>query len=161
MKGFNPRVLITLAVLLLIPFVLLHFGRTKVQISDDPLSEGIVERWGAALPAGFTKESVEHIEDGKGYNFAKLHFEDEISNILAKWESPDETVKKAFDEVIEAQLADEATSAENAAFIEQNRPDWSVEYKSFMLTDEANPNARLLLCYDAQTHTMIVAEEQK
>lgn len=161
MKGFNSRILVTIVIMLLIPFILFSLGRAKVKISDDPLSEGIVERWGAALPAGFTKESVEHIADGKGYNFAKLHFEKEISDILAKWEVPDETVKTAFDAVIDAQLADEKTSAEDAAFIEQNRPDWSLEYKAFMLTDEEKPGARLLLCYQVQMQTMIVAEEQK
>lgn len=161
MKGFNSRIVVTIIIMLLIPFILFSLGRSKVKVSDDPLSEGLVERWGAALPEGFTKESVEDIADGKGYNFAKLHFETEISKILAKWEKPNESVQKAFDEVIDAQLADEHTSEEEAAFIKENRPQLNEEYLTFMLTDEKMPNARLLLCYHPNTQTMIVAEEQK
>lgn len=58
---------------------------TGVQASDDPLSVGMVERWNAALPAGFSKESAEHIADGRGYSFAKLTYEKDVADILAKW----------------------------------------------------------------------------
>lgn len=65
-----------LALLLVLAGIFYLVNRnTGVQASDDPLSVGMVERWNAALPAGFSKESAEHIADGRGYSFAKLTYE--------------------------------------------------------------------------------------
>ena len=57
----------------------------------------MVERWNAALPAGFSKESAEHIADGRGYSFAKLTYEKDVADILAKWETPAADMQARFD----------------------------------------------------------------
>ncbi len=55
-----------LALLLVLAGIFYLVNRnTGVQASDDPLSAGMVERWHTALPAGFSKESAEHIADGR------------------------------------------------------------------------------------------------
>ena len=69
--------------------------------SDDPLSAGMVERWNAALPAGFSKASAEHIADGRGYSFAKLTYEKDVADILAKGETPAADMQARFDAVID------------------------------------------------------------
>ncbi|MEI3013622.1 MAG: hypothetical protein V8T36_02035 [Ruthenibacterium lactatiformans] len=53
-----------------------------------PASAGMLERWNAALPAGFSKESAEHIADGRGYSFAKLTYEKHVADILANGRRP-------------------------------------------------------------------------
>ena len=51
-----------LALLLVLAGIFYLVNRnTGVQASDDPLSVGMVERWNAALPAGFSKEPVREI----------------------------------------------------------------------------------------------------
>ena len=96
-----------LALLLVLAGIFYLVNRnTGVQASDDPLSAGMVERWNAALPAGFSKESAEHIADGRGYSFAKLTYEKDVADILAKWETPAADMQARFDAVIDAQLAD-------------------------------------------------------
>ena len=93
-----------LALLLVLAGIFYLVNRnTGVQASDDPLSVGMVERWNAALPAGFSKESAEHIADGRGYSFAKLTYEKDVADILAKWETPAADMQARFDAVIDAQ----------------------------------------------------------
>lgn len=49
-----------LALLLVLAGIFYLVNRnTGVQASDDPLSAGMVERWNAALPAGFSKGTSE------------------------------------------------------------------------------------------------------
>ena len=62
-----------LALLLVLAGIFYLVNRnTGVQASDDPLSVGMVERWNGALPAGFSRESAEHMADCRGDIFAKL-----------------------------------------------------------------------------------------
>ena len=132
-----------------------------VQASDDPLSVGMVERWNAALPAGFSKESAEHIADGRGYSFAKLTYEKDVADILAKWETPAADMQARFDAVIDAQLADASTTQADAALIETARPTLDESWVCFSLQSEDDPNDVILLAYQSATHVMIVAEQQK
>ncbi len=71
-------------------------------------------RYGRALERqrcrGFSKESAEHIADGRGYSFAKLTYEKDVADILAKWETPAADMQARFDAVIDAQLADASTT---------------------------------------------------
>ena len=129
--------------------------------SDDPLSVGMVERWNAALPAGFSKESAEHIADGRGYSFAKLTYEKDVADILAKWETPAADMQARFDAVIDAQLADASTTQADAALIEAARPTLDESWVCFSLQSEDDPNDVILLAYQSATHVMIVAEQQK
>ena len=127
----------------------------------DPLSAGMVERWNAALPAGFSKESAEHIADGRGYSFAKLTYEKDVADILAKWETPAADMQARFDAVIDAQLADASTTQADAALIEAARPTLDESWVCFSLQSEDDPNDVILLAYQSATHVMIVAEQQK
>ena len=120
-----------------------------------------VERWNAALPAGFSKESAEHIADGRGYSFAKLTYEKDVADILAKWETPAADMQARFDAVIDAQLADASTTQADAALIEAARPTLDESWVCFSLQSEDDPNDVILLAYQSATHVMIVAEQQK
>ena len=152
-----------LLALLLVLAVVFYFvnHNTGVQASDDALSAGMVERWGAALPAGFAKESAEHITDGKGYNFAKLTYEKDVADILAKWEAPAADTQARFDAVIDAQLADTSTTQADAALIRAARPALDEGWVCFSLKSEDDPGDVILLAYQSATHVMIVAEQQK
>ena len=133
-----------LALLLVLAGIFYLVNRnTGVQASDDPLSVGMVERWNAALPAGFSKESAEHIADGRGYSFAKLTYEKDVADILAKWET------------------DASTTQADAALIEAARPTLDESWVCFSLQSEDDPNDVILLAYQSATHVMIVAEQQK
>ena len=151
-----------LALLLVLAGIFYLVNRnTGVQASDDPLSVGMVERWNAALPAGFSKESAEHIADGRGYSFAKLTYEKDVADILAKWETPAADMQARFDAVIDAQLADASTTQADAALIEAARPTLDESWVCFSLQSEDDPNDVILLAYQSATHVMIVAEPQK
>ena len=151
-----------LALLLVLAGIFYLVNRnTGVQASDDPLSAGMVERWNAALPAGFSKESAEHIADGRGYSFAKLTYEKDVADILAKWETPAADMQARFDAVIDAQLADASTTQADAALIEAARPTLDESWVCFSLQSEDDPNEVILLAYQSATHVMIVAEQQK
>ena len=140
-----------LALLLVLAGIFYLVNRnTGVQASDDPLSVGMVERWNAALPAGFSKESAEHIADGRGYSFAKLTYEKDVADMQAR-----------FDAVIDAQLADASTTQADAALIEAARPTLDESWVCFSLQSEDDPNDVILLAYQSATHVMIVAEQQK
>ena len=135
-----------LALLLVLAGIFYLVNRnTGVQASDDPLSVGMVERWNAALPAGFSKESAEHIADGRGYSFAKLTYEKDVADILAKWETPAADMQARFDAVIDAQLADASTTQADAALIEAARPTLDESWVCFSLQSEDDPNDVILL----------------
>ena len=73
MKRLSTRTWAYICIGLLLVLAVVFFFVNKnleaqrtAQISDDVLSAGIVERWGAALPAGFEKETAGGIMDGAG-----------------------------------------------------------------------------------------------
>ena len=108
MKRLSTRawayVCIGLLLVLAVVFSLVN-RRMQAQISDDPLSQGIAERWNAALPAGFAKECAGQIADGAGLQFARLVYDEDIAGLLAKWTPPGETAQAEFDALIDAFLA--------------------------------------------------------
>lgn len=122
-------------------------------------------RYGRALERraarGFSKESAEHIADGRGYSFAKLTYEKDVADILAKWETPAADMQARFDAVIDVQLADASTTQADAALIEAARPTLDESWVCFSLQSEDDPNDVILLAYQSATHVMIVAEQQK
>lgn len=133
---------------------------TGVRVSDDPLSQGIGARWNAALPAGFAKESAEHITEEGGYNFACLLYEKDVARYLKQWAAPTEAFTTRFDALLAEQLADPATTEAEAALIARARPALDESWRCFSLTDEAEPENEILLCYQSTTRTMIVAERR-
>ena len=140
-----------LALLLVLAGIFYLVNRnTGVQASDDPLSVGMVERWNAALPAGFSKESAEHIGDGRCYSFSKRPYVKVVAALQAR-----------FDAGIDAQLADASTTQADAALIEAARPTLDESWVCFSLQSEDDPNDVILLAYQSATHVMIVAEQQK
>ncbi len=131
---------------------------TTVRVSDDPLSVGIGERWNAALPDGFTKESVERIDGAGGYNYACLTYEKDIANYLGKWTAPDEDFQTRFDALVAGALAGGDFSEEDAALVERTRPSLDETYVCFSLTDETRPENTICLCYRAEDRTMVLVE---
>lgn len=135
-------------------------SKNAVEISDDPLSTGITERWGAALPAGFTKLSVEHIEGSGGYIFARLTFETDMTDVLSQWSTCDAEVQAKFDALIDAQLADPATTDVEAGLIAENRPTIGTDWRWFTLVNEDDAGDVILLAYDPANRTMYISEQQ-
>lgn len=144
-------------------------ARQAAQISDDALSAGIVERWGAALPAGFEKETAGAIADGAGLQFARLVYEEDIGGLLAKWTPPDADTQARFDELIDAFLgnAENAENAENApapeeaAWLRDARPVLDAGWICFSLQSEADARDVILLAYQSESRVMFLAERQE
>lgn len=135
-------------------------AQRQAQISDDVLSEGIVERWGAALPAGFAKETVGEIADGAGLQFARLVYEQDIGGLLAKWTPPDADLQARFDALIDAFLEDGA-APEEAAWLREARPALGEEWICFSLQSEADARDVILLAYHPESRVMFLAERQE
>lgn len=133
---------------------------TSVKVSDDVLSEGIAARWNAALPAGFTKESAEHITEDGGYIFAHLIYEKDVASYLKKWTAPTEEFIGRFNTLLSDQLADPAVTEADAALIERARPELDASWLCFSLQEEDTPENEILLCYHRASRTMIVAERR-
>lgn len=130
------------------------------KISQDPLSTGIAERWGAALPDGFTKRSVEHMGEESGFIFARLTFEEDVGELLARWEAAGSDLQARFDAVLDAQLADPATTPEDAALITENRPTLGEGWVWFSITADEDERDMILLAYHAATKEMFLAEQR-
>lgn len=148
-------------------------ARQAAQISDDALSAGIVERWGAALPAGFEKETAGEITDGAGLQFARLVYSEDIGGLLAKWTLPDADTQARFDELIDAFLenaenaenVENAENAENApgeaAWLRSARPELNEEWICFSLQSEEDARDVILLAYHSESRVMFLAERQE
>ena len=144
----------------------------NAQISDDVLSEGIVERWGAALPAGFEKETAGAITDGVGLQFARLVYEKDIGELLAKWTPPDADTQARFDELIDAFLdnaenagnaegAESAPASGEAAWLRVARPALDAGWICFSLQSEEDVRDVILLAYHSESRVMFLAERQE
>ena len=144
-------------------------ARQAAQISDDVLSKGIVERWGAALPAGFEKETAGAITDGAGLQFARLVYEKDIGELLAKWTQPDADTQARFDELIDAFLesaentenAENSPAPEEAAWLRDARPALDAEWVCFSLQSEEDARDLILLAYHSESRVMFLAERQE
>ena len=167
MKRISTRAWAYLCIgLLLVLVVVLFFvnkgleAQREAQISKDMLSEGIVERWGAALPAGFEKETAGQIADGAGLQFARLVYEEDIGGLLAKWTPPDADTQARFDALIDAFLENDAASGE-AAWLQSARPALSADWICFSLQSEEDAGDVILLAYHPQSRVMFLAERQE
>lgn len=141
-------------------------ARQAAQISDDALSAGIVERWHAALPAGFEKETAGAIADGAGMQFARLVYEEDIGGLLAKWTPPDADTQARFDELIDAFLettenTENAPAPEEAAWLRDARPALDAGWVCFSLQSEADARDVILLAYHSESRVMFLAERQE
>lgn len=173
MKRLSTRTWAYLCIGLLLVLAVAFFFVNKhlevqraAQISDDVLSEGIVERWGAALPAGFEKETAGAITDGVGLQFARLVYEEDIGGLLAKWTPPDADMQARFDELIDAFL-ETAENTENApapgesAWLRDARPALDAGWVCFSLQSEADARDVILLAYHSESRVMFLAERQE
>lgn len=141
-------------------------AQMKAQISDDVLSEGIVERWNAALPAGFEKETAGAITDGAGLQFARLVYEQDIGGLLAKWTPPGADTQARFDELIDAFLeseenAEKAPASGEAAWLREARPVLDEAWICFSLQGEEDARDVILLAYHSESRVMFLAERQE
>lgn len=161
MKRLSTRawayVCIGLLLVLAVVFSLVN-RRMQAQISDDPLSQGIAERWNAALPAGFAKECAGQIADGAGLQFARLVYDEDIAGLLAKWTPPGETAQAEFDALIDAFLAN--APPEEAAWLRGARPVLDESWICFSLSGEEDARDVILLAYRPADRVMFLAERQ-
>jgi len=161
MKRLSTRawayVCIGLLLVLAVVFSLVN-RRMQAQISDDPLSKGIAERWNAALPAGFAKECAGQITDGAGLQFARLVYDKDIGGLLAKWTPPDEAAQAELDALIDAFLPN--ASPEEAAWLRGARPVLAESWVFFSLVGEEDARDVILLAYRAADRVMFLAERQ-
>lgn len=168
MKRLSTRTWAYLCVGLLLAVAVAFFfvnknleAEQKARISDDVLSEGIVERWGAALPAGFEKETAGEIADGAGLQFARLVYDEDIGGLLAKWTPPGADTQARFDELIDAFLGNEETAPGEAAWLRDARPALNGEWICFSLQSEADARDVILLAYHGESRVMFLAERQE
>lgn len=138
-------------------------AQRQARISDDVLSAGIVERWSAALPAGFEKETAGAITDGAGLQFARLVYEKDIGGLLAKWTPPDADTQARFDALIDAFLenTENAPAPEEAAWLRDARPALDAEWICFSLQSEEDARDVILLAYHSESRVMFLAERQE
>ena len=170
MKRLSARTWAYICIGLLLALAVVFFfvnrhleAQRAAQISDDVLSEGIVERWGAALPAGFEKETAGEIMDGAGLQFARLVYEEDIGGLLAKWTPPGADTQARFDELIDAFLENEenAPAPEEAAWLRDARPALDAGWICFSLQNEADARDVILLAYHGESRVMFLAERQE
>lgn len=127
------------------------------KISDDPLCQGIISRWNAGLPDGFTKvEAADQAESGEGYSFARLTYDRDVSGILEKWQDGNPAHLSAFNSLADSYAACGYITAEHAGILEANRPAEG-GYLSYTMEREGT-DAKIVLLYDADTHNMYVME---
>ena len=132
-----------------------------IPVSRDEFSLSLAERWGGGVPEGYRAKIVDSIgEDGEGYLFAKLTYEENIGESLSQWREDDSAVRLAMDSVIDEHLATQL-SEEDRQTIEQNRPaskDGWLYYS--ILSGNRSDGSVLYLSYDPQTCEMYVVERQ-
>lgn len=162
MNGDSARraAYICLALLLVVAAAIFLLNRHQASlISDDVLSEGIAERWNAALPAGFAKETAGEIVEGVGMQFARLEYEEDIGGLLKQWTPPDAAMQARFDALIDAFLEDTATPDE-AAWLRGARPTLDETWVCFALQSEEDAADEILLAYHRASRVMFLAERQ-
>ena len=159
MKKLAPRAWagIGFGVLILIFVIWILVARfTAPQVSEDPLSVGIGERWGAALPAGFAKESAEHLEGGRGFVYAKLTYEEDVGDLLGKWNAPEADTQEKFDRLITEFLADSSITPADATLIASSRPTLGDGWVWYSLEEG---ESQILLAYHRESREMFVLEK--
>ena len=138
-----------------------HSQKNTSAVSNDPLVAGIVERWGAGLPDGFSKTEVNDLpEEGEGYLFAELNYQKSVSKLLAKWESAEAGDIEAFDDAFEAYLAFPGLSEEHRLLLTERRPSLNGGWITYKLTKEDDPDVFLLLFYSNAENKMVILEHQ-
>ena len=105
------RILTTLLVVVVGSIVLWKTTAAKLeqeagQVSDDSLSQGIAERWGGGLPAGFTKEEADDLER-TGHLFARLTYTAAVEDLLEAWEPAAPEVADEFQNLMDAHRSDQ------------------------------------------------------
>lgn len=160
------RIISVLILIFALVFAVWNMTTRKIEkdresVSDDSLSLEIAERWSAGLPKGFSKIEVNDIdENGKGYLFAALTYDEPIDSLLIRWDEASETQIAAFQEMLDEQCADAAVSQAHKDLIAGNRPQPDKSWIGYTAEHDKNQGARLILLYDFQTKTMYLAERQ-
>lgn len=161
MKKISQRGMAYLCVILLLALALVFSAvsrRIGVQASEDPLSQGIAARWGAALPDGFTKECAGGIAQTGGRSFARLVYRRDVARWLTKWTAPDADLIARFDALLDAQL--DGADAREAELLRAARGVLDDSWLCFSMQDEAQPENCILLAYRPQDRVMLIAEQR-
>ena len=156
------RILTTLLVVVVGSIVLWKATAAKLeqeagQVSDDSLSQGIAERWGGGLPAGFTKEEADDLER-TGHLFARLTYTAAVEELLEAWEPAAPEVADEFQNLMDAHRSDQGLSAAHRALLDRAEPEPTEEWLAYRLEQEGRPGAQIILLYDPQAMVMYVAE---
>ena len=154
-------------VILSIVFVIVIFWRLNsskkmdMLVSHDALSEGIADRWGGGLPAGYEKIQVGRVDREKGGSiFARLEFEKPVGELLDNWIDAGEEGVRAFDALLDLQLSNETLSEEDRETIEKNRPRPEEDWLSYHREGEKDRESKLALLCRPDGKVIYVAEYQ-
>ncbi len=149
-----------LALLLVVAAAIFLLNRYQAsRVSDDALSQGIVARWNAALPAGFAKETAGEIAEGAGMQCARLVYEKDVGDLLEQWTPPDAAMQARFDALLDDFLEHTATP-EEAAWLREARPALDETWVCFALQSEEDARDEILLAYHRASRVMFLAERQ-
>lgn len=166
MRHLSPklRTALTVVTLLIICLIFYFVGKNMgggTKTSDDPLSIGIGERWGGALPSGFTKTEISFLQDGKGWVFASLLYEQDVSGLLTEWEKPAQGMQSGLDAVLDELMSQEGLTAQQRVQLAENRPVLDDSWIAYSVSGADDPGDVIYLAYHAAEKRMVVAERQQ
>ena len=165
MKHLSPklRTALTIVILLAICIVFYLVGKNMggTKTSDDPLSTGIGERWGGALPAGFTKTEISTLQDGQGYVFASLIYDEDVAELLTEWEAPPADAQQTLDALLEELKAQPGLTEQQLTQLAELRPTLDSSWIYYRITGKDDPQDVIYLMYHAQDRRMVIAERQQ
>ena len=129
-------------------------------VSQDSLSQEIIDRWGAGLPDGFEKVEINGILDGKGYLFARLSYQESVSSLLANWKTVTPETEDNFYALLDEYADQNTLSQEQQKQLEEYRPHIEDNWISFSMRDEENTASVIFLLYDQSSNVMYILEKQ-
>lgn len=160
----QKRTFISIAFAVLIALLVLfwfhHSQNDKPVVSEDSLSQEIIDRWGAGLPDGFEKTEVNDMRDGKGFLFARLHYGEPVGSLLQNWKTVTPEAIDGFNQILDAHAAMENLTEEHQTLLAENRPQVQENWVYYSLTDPDHPQAVIYLLYDSKSQLMYIAEKQ-
>ena len=132
-------------------------GMETPAASTDDLGQGIIDRWGAGLPEGYSAVYVDSLE-AEGYLFARLTYETSVNEVLAQWNTVDDALSGEYFEIYNKHCAAQSLSDKDASLLESNKPYPNFTWIGYKLTGDNGEV--LILLYDTVNSEMFLAEQQ-
>ena len=158
MSGKQLRILSVVAVLLLGSFLVWRYTADQMaapEMADDALGQGIIDRWEAGLPAGYTAETADDLD--RGHLYAVLTYADGAGDVLTgAWEAAGPEAAAAFQTMTAAHAALPDLDAAHAQLLAA-APTPGDGWLGAHLTDG---DAEIVLLYDPDGGVLYLAERQ-